>query len=115
MEDLSRNRLHAAFESYGWTVEDLAKDYGEDLLVRIFDRGIATPYSFFVQAKATDRIAAYIRQDMVAFPIETGHLRHWVRFSEPVITDTLGQQVRCHILGLRSGRGQTGGNVRVHL
>ena len=85
IEDLSRNRLHAGFESCGWTVEDLAKDYGEDLLVRIFDRGVATPYSFFVQAKATDRIATFIRQKVVAFPIETGHLRHWVRFSEPVI------------------------------
>jgi hypothetical protein len=85
IEDLSRNRLHTSFESCGWTVEDLAKDYGEDLLVRIFDQGAATPYSFFVQAKATDRIASYIRQGSIAFPIETGHLRHWVRFSEPVI------------------------------
>lgn len=85
IEDLSRNRLHVAFETCGWTVEDLAKDYGEDLLVRIFDRGIATPYSFFVQAKATDRIATYIRKNAVSLPIETGHLRHWVRFSEPVI------------------------------
>jgi hypothetical protein len=85
IEDLSRNRLHAAFETCGWTVEDLAKDYGEDLFVRIFDRGIATPYSFFVQAKATDQIATYTRQRAIALPIETGHLRHWVRFSEPVI------------------------------
>src|SRR5215469_6481106 len=85
LEDLSRNRLHANFEDRGWTVEDLAKDYGEDLMVRIFDSGVATPYSFFVQAKATDRIAKFVTRGAIAFPIETGHLRHWVRFLEPVI------------------------------
>lgn len=33
LEDLSRNRLHNVFEREGWTVEDLRKDYGEDLLI----------------------------------------------------------------------------------
>lgn len=59
VEDLSRNRLRDAFNGVGWTVEDLRKDYGEDLLVRIFDNGIATPLSFFVQAKGTDVIQNY--------------------------------------------------------
>ena len=45
------NRLRDAFLSVGWTVEELDKDYGEDLQVRIFDDGEATPYMFFVQAK----------------------------------------------------------------
>jgi Domain of unknown function (DUF4365) len=86
LADQAINRLHAQFEHHGWTVEDLSKDYGEDLFVRIFENELATPYAFFVQAKATDKIARYLRLDADAFlfPIETGHLRHWVRFSEPV-------------------------------
>ncbi len=72
IEDLSRNRLRDAFNSVGWVVEDLRKDYGEDLLVRIFEQGVATPLSFFVQAKATDRIEDYTNADgtSVLFPTE---------------------------------------------
>lgn len=87
LEDVSRNRLHGAFEYKGWTVEDLAKDYGEDLLVRIFDSGSATPYSFFVQAKATDNLDRYLDKTggQLRFPLDTDHLKHWKQFWEPVI------------------------------
>jgi hypothetical protein len=87
LEDASRNRLHRAFESKGWTVEDLAKDYGEDLLVRIFDAGAATPLSFFVQAKATDNLARYLNSagGRLTYPVGTEHLGHWNRFWEPII------------------------------
>jgi hypothetical protein len=87
LEDLSRNRLHNKFEQAGWTVEDLTKDYGEDLLVRIFQDGNATPLSFFVQAKATDNIERYLKKDkeQILYPIATDHLQHWDRFWEPVI------------------------------
>jgi hypothetical protein len=33
VEDLSRNRLRYAFNGVGGTVEDLRKDYAEDLLI----------------------------------------------------------------------------------
>jgi hypothetical protein len=87
LEDLSIVRLHQAFEEKGWTVEDLRKDYGEDLFVRLFHNGATTPLSFFVQAKATDNLAKYVDSSTkeIRFPVETGHLSHWVRFSEPVL------------------------------
>ena len=87
LEDISRNRLHRVFEEAGWTVEDLAKDYGEDLLVRIFDNGTATPLSFFVQAKATDNISRYRERnsDQFLYPLAVDHLTHWEAFQEPVI------------------------------
>lgn len=87
LEDQSRNELHRIFTDFGWTVENLAKDYGEDLLVRIFSRGSATPYSFFVQAKATNRSLAYLATDKRNFlyPISSNHVKHWERFWEPVI------------------------------
>jgi uncharacterized protein DUF4365 len=85
VEDLSRNRLREAFNGVGWTVEDLRKDYGEDLLVRIFDNGIATPLSFFVQAKGTDVIQNYVSGTGPIFvPLKRGHVNHWMEFSEPV-------------------------------
>lgn len=87
LEDLARNQLHAAFVKEGWSVEDLDKDYGEDLLVRIFKNGIATPYSFFIQSKATDHIEKYLSKDRkhYLYPIKTDHIEYWNKFWEPVI------------------------------
>jgi hypothetical protein len=85
--DKSIVRLEDAFVSAGWTVEDLAKDYGEDLLVRIFKDGMATPYTFYVQAKSSDNIARYLRKkdDYIHFPFNAQHLTHWNDFWEPVV------------------------------
>lgn len=87
LEDLSRNRLHQVFEANGWTVEDLSKDYGEDLLVRIFRRGATTPLSFFVQAKATDDLNQYLnkRSGQIRYPLNRDHVDHWRKFHEPII------------------------------
>lgn len=87
LEDISRSRLHRIFEEAGWTVEDLSKDYGEDLLVRIFENGSATPLSFFVQAKATDNLSRYRDENsnFIRYPVKSEHLAHWNRFQEPVL------------------------------
>ena len=87
LEDMSRNRLHHLFTKVGWTVEDLAKDYGEDILVRIFEKGEATQLSFFVQAKATDNFSRYLNKssDLIRYPISKEHTSLWSRFHEPVI------------------------------
>jgi Domain of unknown function (DUF4365) len=87
LETLSCNQLRNIFTDIGWTVEDLRHDYGEDLLIRIFKNERTTPYSFFIQAKATDNIDRYIRTDKkcLHFPIDTEHIEHWKEFWEPVI------------------------------
>ena len=71
----------------GWTIEALSEDYGEDFLVRMFDKGKTTPLSMYVQSKATDNIATYTSSDQsnIHYPIETMHLVHWERFWEPVV------------------------------
>jgi Domain of unknown function (DUF4365) len=76
LETLSRNRLHNIFTQTGWVVEDLDDDYGEDLLVRIFEDGMATPFSFFVQIKATDHINRYLHANgkSLSFPIDVDYL-----------------------------------------
>jgi hypothetical protein len=87
LEDQSRNCLHEIFTSQGWTVENLAKDYGEDLLVRIFSKRRATPLAFFVQAKAADNISKYLNKagTLLMYPISTEHLKHWDQFWQPVL------------------------------
>jgi hypothetical protein len=88
IEDLARVDLHYSFSNVGWTVENLDKDYGEDLFVRIFEDGKATPWSFFVQSKATDKLNQLLTKNgqNVAFSITSGHAQHWERFGgEPVV------------------------------
>ncbi|MER5218314.1 DUF4365 domain-containing protein [Streptomyces sp. NPDC002838] len=84
--DLSVARLQEAFTLQGWTAEVLGKDYGEDLLVRIFDDGEATPYTFYVQVKSTETLSRYTRKGggYVRYPISLDHLEHWLKFSDPV-------------------------------
>jgi hypothetical protein len=85
--DLSVSHVHRVFESVGWTVEDLDKDYGEDLLVRIFQNDEVTPYAFFIQVKSTVQIEKYLTRDgrYVRYPLTSGHVDHWAKFSELVL------------------------------
>lgn len=87
IEDISRQRLRSIFSKLGWVVWDLYPDYGEDLLVRVFIEAKATHYSFFVQAKGTDKIEKYIQKEgtYISYPIDIEHIEHWKNFSEPVI------------------------------
>jgi len=85
--DRTITKLHEAFLTVGWTVEELDKDYCEDLQVRIFDEGEATPYLFFVQAKhiepGTRRRSKNER--FVPYRFERHHLQTWQDFGVPVV------------------------------
>ena len=86
IEDESRDYLRTLFHQVGWVVEDLYHDYGEDLLVRVFDEGETTPLLFFVQVKATDRLSRYLREvDRLEVPLSRAHVLAWNRLLEPVL------------------------------
>jgi hypothetical protein len=87
LEDLARAALLEAFASVGWTTEDLDEDYGEDMLVRIFDENAATPFAFFIQSKATDHIERFMARegDHLSFSVKSEHAEHWGQFWEPVV------------------------------
>ena len=79
LEARSRDRIRAVLHDAGLVVEDLHQDYGEDMLVRVFRDGKATtPYSFFVQVKATASAATK------GVRLTTAHVQHWQRFVQPV-------------------------------
>jgi len=48
---------------------------------------MATHYSFFVQAKATDNIDKFMRkgEKHLRVPIKLAHIQHWNQFWEPII------------------------------
>ncbi|HEY9465843.1 MAG TPA: DUF4365 domain-containing protein [Vicinamibacterales bacterium] len=80
-------RLRDAFTARGWSVDELSKDYGEDLVVRIFDNGMATPYTFYVQAKSTDRLDRHRARShqSVRYRLDASHVAHWRGFWDPVL------------------------------
>lgn len=87
LEDQSLRRIAAVFEAKRWTVERITRDYGEDLLVRVFADGDATPLLFFVQAKAfsSTRKLVIRRGEYLSVPVDPAHLESWRGFREPVI------------------------------
>lgn len=87
LETEARDQLREAFARRGWTIEDLRNDYGEDMLVRIFDDGHATPWMFFVQAKATENIERHLRRSgkQLRAAVRVRTLAHWHRLWEPVL------------------------------
>lgn len=86
-EDIARSLLGKAFAAVGWTVNDLHKDYGEDLLVRIFQNNKATPYSFYVQSKSVRNTSKRIAENGLSISqrISLSHLYSWFSIREPVI------------------------------
>lgn len=86
LEDEARDHVKRVFHDVGWTCEDLHKDYGEDLLVRIFMDEKATPLSFFIQSKGTDDIEKYRRGKYhFRYRVTREHVMHWAKFCEPII------------------------------
>ena len=86
LESEARIKLKEVFDSvHGWSVEDLHRDYGEDILVRIFRQRKATPFSFYIQSKSTDSVSRFQTQSSkFSIPLTKAHVRHWSKFWEPV-------------------------------
>lgn len=86
LESLSKAKACEIFASAGWAVEQLANDYGDDLLVRIFDNRQATPYWFFVQLKASEDFERLLVADgqFISCPISSKNAKAWEQAFLPV-------------------------------
>jgi tetratricopeptide (TPR) repeat protein len=67
----------------GWTVENVAHDYGLDLRVEIFDTACRpTGLFFFVQLKSTDRLPT---RTGISIRLSHKHLNYWNRLPVPTM------------------------------
>ncbi|MGW5160666.1 DUF4365 domain-containing protein [Nonomuraea wenchangensis] len=75
------------FRSQNWIVEEMNRDYGEDLHVRIVKDEVVTPYVFYVQVKGAGSLSRYRTRDgkYIKYPFEGWRLRYWADFWEPVV------------------------------
>ncbi|MEU1982079.1 DUF4365 domain-containing protein [Nocardia sp. NPDC019395] len=86
--DRSVAKLIDLFSEYGgWTAEELKKDYGEDLLVRIFESNRTTPYAFFVQLKHFSNRSRHLSKDgkYLKYSFDVRHVAQWNDLWEPVV------------------------------
>lgn len=85
LETQSRNRLERLFTDECWTVEHIRSDYGEDLLVRIFENDIASPYYFYVQVKATDKIERFrTASNALEVTVPVTQANTWLELAQPL-------------------------------
>lgn len=89
--DKAQTRVRKCFEDEGFVVNDLPRDYGEDLLVRIFRGHSATPYAFLVQSKGGGRsrksrpTTSEAGERGYRLPLSQRHLTLWRKFALPVV------------------------------
>lgn len=84
--DLAVAKLTDLFTEVGWTCEKIEQDYGEDLMVRVFENEKATAKYFFIQSKATDNIERYkAKIGRYRYPFKNSHIESWTAHKQPVL------------------------------
>ncbi len=76
-EDRSEGQLKDRCAEFGWPLDRVNRDLGEDLRVRIYDEGASTGLSFHVQVKSTADSAALKRSATLICDLEVKALLHW--------------------------------------
>ncbi len=85
-ENVSRKQLAEFLETHGFVTADVNPDLGEDLLVRIYDQGVSTGLSFYVQLKSVDDIDKHIlKTGEISFSLEVKDLQHWAAQAVAVV------------------------------
>ncbi len=90
-EDVSLHHLQKLFSAYGWPVERMVRDLGEDLFVRIYDNGSPSGLSFFAQAKSTKSLdSRRVRKGSVTYRLDVQHMIQWGVSYLPVVVIVWG-------------------------
>jgi hypothetical protein len=77
-ENISRKQFEEFLEQHQWITNDVVPDLGEDILVRIYDKGISTGLSFYVQLKSTSNLKKHLpKSGAISYPFEVKDLEHW--------------------------------------
>lgn len=86
VEQQSIRQFQSRVGDYGWVVEKVTTDLGEDLLIRVYDQGESTGLTFYTQLKATENLSRHLIQgDVVSYSVKVKDLEHWEYSSTVVI------------------------------
>jgi hypothetical protein len=85
-ESISRYQLATRLSEYGWVPESVSPDLGEDFIVNIYDSGIWSGLSFYIQEKSTQTLdQSAIRDERITYRVRVKDLLHWTPAALPVI------------------------------
>jgi hypothetical protein len=84
VEQQQEGRSRAQFEDrlteFGWIVNPIVRDHGEDFVIAIYDAGNSTGLSFFAQLKSAEDAARLVpkkQNDTISYRLEVHDLEHW--------------------------------------
>jgi len=84
-EDISLDQARECLNSHGWPAERIARDLGEDLLVRIYDQGRSSGLLFATQVKSTSSLSRLkVRGKGISYRLDVADLEHWEDAVPPV-------------------------------
>ena len=77
-ENISRKQFEVFLEQHEWGTYDIFPDLGEDILVQIYEDGVSTGISFYVQLKSVDDIQKHtLKSGEISYSFEVKDLEHW--------------------------------------
>lgn len=84
-ELISRSQFQKQIHLLSWKTTDIHPDLGEDFLIRVYEGGISTGLSFYVQLKSVRQIEKYqLRSGEISYPLDVKDLLHWEGQIPPV-------------------------------
>lgn len=86
-ELISRKQFAELLERNGWVTTDVIPDLGEDILVRVYDHGVSTGISCYIQLKSAQNLEGLKLKlsGMVSYKFEVADLEHWEIQGVPVL------------------------------
>lgn len=79
-------QLQKIFAEIGWESEEIEKDYGEDLMIQIFENGEKLPIKIFAQVKGTKNIEENKRKDKYVYSgIKKTTFSSWIDSNESTV------------------------------
>lgn len=79
-------QLQNIFAAIGWESEEIEKDFGEDLMIQIFENGEKLPIKIFAQVKGTKNIEENKRKDKYVYSgIKKTTFSSWIDFNDSTV------------------------------
>jgi hypothetical protein len=83
--DIAVTAVRQIFNDVGFAVDEIIRDYGEDLIVQTSLNGEVDPSRLWVQVKGTRRMSNFKRRDGYAISVSLPHARKWLSITDLVV------------------------------
>ncbi len=85
-EKKSRLQLEECLSDFGWHLASPNPDLGEDFIVEVYHEGQNTGVTFYIQEKSVTNLEKRkIKDNRLVYTLKVKDLKHWDKFSLPVV------------------------------